>query len=97
MTAVTKVIQTPEQVAQDERRKQLEAELAAMGSKPKNINLQVTSFVDKKGVTKVGINIHGVTAKSMFVYASQALVLAQIAEELKAFVEEHRSALTWQK
>lgn len=96
MTAVTKVIQTPEQVAQDERRKQLEAELASMGRNP-NIRFQVTEFTDRKGERKVGINILGVTAKPMFLYGSQALVLAQVVNDLQAFVEEHRAALTWKK
>lgn len=95
MNAVVKVIQTEEQQKQATRRAELEAELAKMGKNP-NIKFQVVLFKHKKtGQDQVGINVFGVTTKPIFLYGSQALALVSVSEDLKQFVEENRSTLSW--
>lgn len=96
MNAIQKTVMTPEQAKQDARRKELEAELSAMGRNP-NIRFTVVKFIDKKGVEQTGLNIHGVTAKPLFLYGSQALNLATVTADLQSFVEENRAILSWKK
>ena len=94
MNAVKKIL-TPEQEATIARRKALEAELATLGKMPDGVSFKVNQFVDKKGETKVNVMIHGITARPIPLYASQALVFAQVAEQLAEFVEENRAVLSW--
>jgi hypothetical protein len=97
MTVIVKEVQTEEQKKQSERRAELEAELAKMGRNP-NIRFQLVEFKHKKtGENQVGINIHGVTAKPMFVYGSQAEALVSVAGALQEFVNEQRTKLSWKK
>lgn len=96
--AVQQVIQTEEQRKHAEQVAELKAQLAAMGERTTSVSFKIVEFKDKKtGEDKRGINIHGVCAKPMFVYGSQALVLAEIANELQKFVEANRGNLTWKK
>ena len=63
---------------------------------PKPVSFSVVEFKHKKtGETMRGLNIHGISAKPIFVYGSQALKLVEVAESLKAFVEEQRANLSW--
>lgn len=96
--ANVKVVVTQEQQQTNERIEALQKELDQLRKLPKGISFKLVEFKHKKtGETQVGINIHGITARPMFVYGSQAEKFVDVADQLKQFVEENRSALTWKK
>lgn len=79
-----------------EENARLIAEAEALKAKTKAISFQVVEFRHKKtGELQRGINVHGVTAKPMFFYGSQALKMAEVCERLKEFVEANRATLSW--
>lgn len=80
------------------KRAELQAEVKRLEEQTKSVSFKLVEFKDKKtGEPKVGINVHGITAKPMFFYGSQANKMAEVSEKLKAFVEANREALTWKK
>ena len=79
-----------------EENARLIAEAQALQNKAKAVTFKVVEFRDKKtGELKRGINIHGITAKPMFVYGSQALKLVEVCGSLEDFVEANRATLSW--
>ncbi len=71
------------------------AEAEALKQKAKAVTFQVVEFRHQKtGELQRGVNIHGITAKPLFVYGSQALKLCEVSERLKEFVESNRATLS---
>ena len=104
MNAVNKMeVQTEGNVEALEQLKKLReenarliAEAEALKAKTKSVSFQVVEFRHKKtGELQRGINVHGITAKPMFFYGSQALKMAEVCEKLKEFAEANRATLSW--
>lgn len=97
MLAVKKVL-SPEQEKIEARRAELKAELEKLGEvNTQGITFKINTFTNKKQETQVNIMVHGLTPKPMPLYGSQALRFVAVAEQLKAFVEENRAALSWKE
>lgn len=95
---VLKVIQNSNQEEIDKQVKELEARLKEMKKKNKAISFKVVEFKHKKtGETMRGVEVHGITAKPLFLYGSQALAFVQVANELREFVEANRKDLSWKE
>ena len=92
-------IETQEAIAQlKAERERLQEQVKALEALTKAVSFKLTEFKHKKtGENQVGINVHGITAKPMFFYGSQALKMVEVTEKLKEFVEANRAALSWKK
>jgi hypothetical protein len=96
MSAVQLVVKNEADMAVAKEVEALENRLKELKKKTKSVKFEKVEFKHRKtGETQVGINIHGITAKPMFVYGSQALKLIEVSEALREFVEANRSALSW--
>ena len=96
--AVKLVVQNEQQLAAAKEMEALQKRMAELKKTNKAIKIELVKFT-KKGETeeKVGINVHGISHKPIFLYGSQALAFVAVAEQLRGFVEENRAALTWKK
>lgn len=88
----------PEAEALAKQVEELRAKLKAVEQESKPITFKVEEFKHKKtGETMRGINIHGITARPIFLYGSQALKMTEVAAALQQFVEANRDTLSWKK
>jgi len=98
MNQAIKIVQDNQQVENSKQIEELQNRLKELKKKNKAIQFKVVEFKHKKtGETMRGIEVHGITAKPMFLYGSQALALVQVANELREFVEQQRTNLSWKE
>jgi ribosomal protein S15P/S13E len=77
---------------------QLKAKLKELKSKTKSVSFKLKPFVHSKtGVAMVGIEVHGITPRPIFLYGSQALKMVEVANNLREFVEANRKDLSWKE